>query len=162
MRVASIDQVTSHVTGWRRSAARAIVICAALALASCAGTSNEDGFSAYVADHWPHWAGGMPDDVPPRPGTPGYRQFIAHGQADQDQAPSPAGGANPAAAPVFETTPAGSVQSSRAAAATPAPALGMPASAAPSALAAPAPVATQAAPPPPAINDSSVVHGGLY
>jgi len=45
-----------------------------LGLASCGG---------YVADHWPHWAGGLPDDVPPRPGTPGYADFIAHGQADQ-------------------------------------------------------------------------------
>ena len=48
--------------------------------------ASEDGFSAYVADHWPHWAGGMPGDVPPRPGAPGYDEFIAHGQADQDAA----------------------------------------------------------------------------
>lgn len=152
MRIA-INQVTSRVTGWRRIAAPAVVICASLALGSCAGTPNEDGFSAYVADHWPQWAGGMPDDVPPRPGAPGYRQFIAHGEAAQDQAPPLAGGAN-SAAPVFETTPAASAKSSRAAAAPPAPA-------ALSAPAAPAPVAAQAAPPP-AAADSSVVHGGLY
>jgi hypothetical protein len=42
-----------------------------LHLASCGG---------FVADHWPHWAGGMPADVPPRPGAPGYAEFIAHGQ----------------------------------------------------------------------------------
>jgi hypothetical protein len=39
-------------------------------------------FSGYVADHWPHWAGGMPDDVPPRRGTPGYNEFISHGQTN--------------------------------------------------------------------------------
>ncbi len=54
-----------------------------LALSGC-GTSN------FVADSWPHFAGGEPSDVPPRPGSPGYRAFIAHGQ-QQD-------GANAAAA----------------------------------------------------------------
>jgi hypothetical protein len=43
-----------------------------LNLASCGG---------FVADHWPHWAGGLPDGVPPRAGAPGYAEFIAHGQA---------------------------------------------------------------------------------
>jgi hypothetical protein len=59
----------------------AIVLGLGLGLASCGG---------YVADHWPHWAGGLPADVPPRPGSPGYADFIAHGQADQDPANSPA------------------------------------------------------------------------
>jgi hypothetical protein len=50
------------------------VLCLGLMLGSCSS------FSGYVADHWPRWAGGMPDDVPPRPGTPGYDEFVAHGQ----------------------------------------------------------------------------------
>jgi hypothetical protein len=157
MQVAS--GVNDERPGWRRIAAPAIVVCAAFALASCAGTSNEDGFSAYVADHWPHWAGGMPSDVPPRPGAPGYQEFIAHGQADQDQLPPPAGGANAAAAPVFQTTPAAPVQPARVAVGRPALAHAGPAPAPPPA--APAPVAAQAAPPP-AADDSSVVRGGLY
>jgi hypothetical protein len=41
---------------------------------------NLAGCGGFVADHWPHWAGGMPADVPPRPGSPGYAEFIAHGQ----------------------------------------------------------------------------------
>ncbi|HTZ00889.1 MAG TPA: hypothetical protein VMC05_01045 [Xanthobacteraceae bacterium] len=149
-----------------------MAVCACLALASCAGTSNEDAFSAYVADHWPHWAGGLPSDVPPRPGAPGYRQFIAHGQADQDQLPPPAGGAGLAAAPVFETAPAASGQPARAAAAAPSPVRAGPArppaparsvAAAPAAAApvAAAPVAAQAVPPP-VDDDASVVRGGLY
>src|SRR5271156_6398184 len=84
----------------------AIALGLALSLASCGGAS-ENGFSAYVSDHWPHWAGGMPDDVPPRPGAPGYDEFVAHGQASQDAIKPPAGGANPAAAsapPVSRTT----------------------------------------------------------
>ncbi len=63
-------------------------------LGSCGGGS-ESGFSGYVADHWPHWAGGMPDDVPPRPGAPGYDEFIAHGQASQDAAKPASPAANP-------------------------------------------------------------------
>ncbi|HEX8826676.1 MAG TPA: hypothetical protein VF778_01050 [Xanthobacteraceae bacterium] len=59
----------------------AIVLGLGLGLANCGG---------YVADHWPHWAGGLPADAPPRPGSPGYADFIAHGQADQDAANSTA------------------------------------------------------------------------
>jgi hypothetical protein len=54
----------------------AILLGLGLNLASCGG---------FVADHWPHWAGGMPADVPPRPGAPGYADFIAHGQAKPEQ-----------------------------------------------------------------------------
>jgi hypothetical protein len=69
------------------------VLCLGLILSSCSS------FSGYVADHWPRWAGGMPDDVPPRPGAPGYDEFIAHGQpgnvaakpaANDPNAPAPA------------------------------------------------------------------------
>jgi len=116
-------------------------------LGSCGGGS-ESGFSGYVADHWPHWAGGMPDDVPPRPGAPGYDEFVAHGQAGQDSAkPIPPGGQSVAAAPVtpvFQKTP-------------PAAQSEMPA--------APAPAETPNAPDPSVNNppeDSSVVKGGLY
>jgi hypothetical protein len=58
----------------------AILLGLGLNLASCGG---------FVADHWPHWAGGMPADVPPRPGTPGYADFIAHGKPEQAK-PEPA------------------------------------------------------------------------
>jgi len=112
-------------------------------LGSCAGATSEDGFSAYVADHWPHWAGGLPSDVPPRPGSPGYNQFIAHGQADQD-APQPASTANATAVPVtpvFRTAPS-----------APAAAAEQVRPAAPSAP----------APPQAATEDSNVVRGGLY
>src|SRR5271167_4342785 len=54
------------------------VLCLGLMLGSCSS------FSGYVADHWPRWAGGMPDDVPPRPGAPGYEEFIAHQPAKSD------------------------------------------------------------------------------
>jgi hypothetical protein len=55
-----------------------IVLGLALNLAGCGG---------FVADHWPHWAGGLPADAPPRPGTPGYADFVAHGQVQPEVKP---------------------------------------------------------------------------
>ncbi len=126
----------------KRSIAAATVLGACLALGSCGGAS-ESGFTGYVADHWPHWAGGMPDDVPPRPGAPGYDEFIAHGQAEGNAAKPAAPGQKTAATAVRPGVP-------QPAAAPVSPA---------------APV-TVAAPPPPADEqpgeDPSVVKGGLY
>ena len=51
---------------------------------------NLAGCGGFVADHWPHWAGGLPADVPPRPGTPGYADFVAHGQSKPDAKQEPA------------------------------------------------------------------------
>ena len=58
--------------GGGRIWALAAVIGLGLTVASCAP------FGGYVADHWPHWAGGLPEGAPPRPGQPGYEEFIAH------------------------------------------------------------------------------------
>jgi hypothetical protein len=58
----------------KRFAAAAFALGLGLLLGSCSSVSD------VVSDHWPHFAGGEPDGVPPRPGTPGYAAFIAHGQ----------------------------------------------------------------------------------
>jgi hypothetical protein len=56
----------------------ALFVCAvALTLSACGAN--------YVADYWPHFAGGEPNDVPPRPGSPGYRKYIEHGQPPDGQ-----------------------------------------------------------------------------
>jgi len=126
----------------KRLIAAAIVLGLGPVLGSCGGAS-ENGFSAYVADHWPHWAGGMPEDVPPRQGAPGYNEFIAHGQADQDTMPPPASAGKSAA--VAAKTP---VPTPPAAPAAPVP---------------PAPPAPQVAPSGDGPSeDSSVRQGGLY
>jgi hypothetical protein len=59
-----------------------------LLLGSCSSVSN------YTSDHWPTWAGGMPKDVPPRPGAPGYDEFLAHQQGRDAAATSPPADAN--------------------------------------------------------------------
>ena len=117
-------------------------LCLCLALGACAS------FSGFVADTWPTWAGGMPKDVPPRPGAPGYAEFMAH----QQQLDAPP---NTAAAP---GTPGA------ASAAAPATAPGT--TAAVSRPAAPPPAASaNIQPPAPALarpNDRSATQGGLY
>lgn len=145
-----------------------LLVCCSPLLASC-GTTNESGFSAFVADHWPHWAGGMPEDVPPRPGEPGYNHFIAHGETSAPTQPSAA--AAPAAGPEPQFVATGSTErtgqpadqtvaktsrAGRKTAVGPSTAPAASAAAAPSA----APSAQDAAPPQP--EDSSVVNGGLY
>ena len=69
-----------------------IVLVTGLALGSCTSFSNT------VSDTWPTWLGGMPKDVPPRPGAPGYDQFLVH-QQGKDATTSAAPGSN-ASAPV--------------------------------------------------------------
>ena len=58
---------------------RHIVTIAALSLAGCAlsgcGTINEK-LAAGVSDAIPAWAGGLPADAPPRPGTAKYDEFM--------------------------------------------------------------------------------------
>jgi hypothetical protein len=70
----------------RRHIAVAILLTLGPMLGSCSG------FAGTVADNWPRWAGGMPADVPPRPGAPGYNEFIAHGQGGADPTNSIASG----------------------------------------------------------------------
>jgi len=120
----------------------AVLLCLVPLLESCSG------FPGYVSDHWPHWAGGMPSDVPPRPGAPGYDEFIAHGQTDPAATNATATGSTPAGDKPAAAAPKFSVQ---------------PAPAAPAAPVAPAkPVAPAESAGNPPSQDSSVVRGGLY
>jgi hypothetical protein len=135
-----------------RSLAVALACMVGLALGSCTP------FSGYVADHWPHFAGGEPDGLPPRPGDPGYNRFILHGQPAQSTV-APAANAQP---PVASAQPP-------AASATGAIAPPPPAAAAqtPTAFAEPPAADTKpAAQFAPAVarpaDDQGVVHGGLY
>ena len=58
---------------------RHILVIVAAALAGCSlsgcGTINEK-LAAGVSDAIPAWAGGLPADAPPRPGTAKYDEFM--------------------------------------------------------------------------------------
>jgi hypothetical protein len=46
----------------------------ALSLAGCASINEK--LSAGMGDYVPQWAGGLPADAPPRPGTAKYDEFM--------------------------------------------------------------------------------------
>jgi hypothetical protein len=129
----------------RRRFAPAIALCAGLALSGCTSFANT------VSDHWPTWAGGMPKDVPPRPGAPGYEEFLSH-QQGKDAAPTAA-----------NASATGAAQPATTAALPPS----TPGANPPPATAVPAPASAQVVPSlPPAYrrtDDQGVVQGGgLY
>jgi hypothetical protein len=78
----------------KRFVAPACVLLLGFALGSCTQ------FAGTVSDAWPTWAGGMPKDVPPRPGSPGYDAFMLQQQGkDQTTSSVPAAPAGQAGAP---------------------------------------------------------------
>ena len=70
---------------WKKALAAVFALGLGLALGACSS------FSDAVADHWPHFAGGEPNNVPPRPGAPGYANYIAHVQSAEGTAAPTAG-----------------------------------------------------------------------
>jgi len=56
------------------TAAIAAFSLAGLALCGC--SSINEKLAAGVGDTLPHWAGGLPADVPPRRGTPEYEAYM--------------------------------------------------------------------------------------
>jgi hypothetical protein len=140
----------------KRCFGAAVALCLALALGACSP------FSGYVADNWPHWAGGEPASLPPRPGTPGYAEFVSHGQPPPT--PDPAGSSQlesaDQTAQIGSPKPAAEVQRTSI--------FGGPQVAAskPSAPSSAQPNSQPPAQSPPAsggvAEDGSVLHGGLY
>jgi hypothetical protein len=59
--------------------ARQLAVLFAVTLSACAlsacGTINEK-LAAGISDAIPQWAGGLPADAPPRPGTAKYDEFM--------------------------------------------------------------------------------------
>jgi hypothetical protein len=81
----------------RRRLALPVLLGVGLALGGCSSVSG------FVSDSWPTWAGGEPKGVPPRPGAPGYDEFIAHQQRQDAAAP---GAAAPATTATVQPTTA--------------------------------------------------------
>ena len=78
--------------------AAALLACG---LSGC-GTINQN-LAAGVSDAIPHWAGGMPADAPPRPGTAKYDEFMRERERRRLEPAAPADGvakSNPSLDPV--------------------------------------------------------------
>jgi hypothetical protein len=88
----------------KRHALALLALSFGLVVGACAQVSGS------VSDAWPHWAGGEPAGTPPRPGTPGYENFIAHRQAadtaGQQQPPAATGSTTTVPAPAVAVNPA--------------------------------------------------------
>jgi hypothetical protein len=61
-------------------------------LGGCASVNEK--LAAGVGDTLPHWAGGLPPDVPPRRGTPQYEEYMKERERKRLE---PAANANAAA-----------------------------------------------------------------
>ena len=61
-----------------------------------------------MSNYWPHWAGGEPSDLPPRPGEPGYEEFIAH-KGTQPDTTTAAAPTDKTAAQAGQPAPGGTV-----------------------------------------------------
>lgn len=84
----------------KRLSAVLIALCLGGSVGSCSPMAS------FTSDHWPHWAGGLPQGTPPRPGAPGYDEYIAHQQADAVPAkPAAAGGP-----PIAQAAPAAAAE----------------------------------------------------
>lgn len=66
-----------------------LLTLAALAgsLSGC-GTINAN-LATGISDYVPHWAGGLPPDAPPRPGTAKYEEFMRERERKRLEAPPP-------------------------------------------------------------------------
>lgn len=67
----------------------------ALAASSLGGCGTINGYLANgVADYVPHWAGGLPPDAPPRPGSAKYDEFVRERERKRLEAALPKGDAD--------------------------------------------------------------------
>ena len=78
-------------------------IIIAVAIMAC-GLSGCGTINAHLAngagDYIPQWLGGLPSDVPPRPGTPQYEEYMREREQKRlEPAPAKAKAARPEAAP---------------------------------------------------------------
>jgi hypothetical protein len=67
-----------------RTLRSALVLVALAAGLSGCGTVNEK-LSAGMRDYVPQWAGGLPADAPPRPGTPQYDAYMKERERNEEE-----------------------------------------------------------------------------
>ena len=82
---------------------RHFVVAPAVALLACGlsgcGTINEK-LAAGLSDVIPQWAGGLPPDAPPRPGTAKYEEFMRERERKRlEPAPAKDDAGRPSTAP---------------------------------------------------------------
>ena len=85
------------------SASRVVVVAwlllTSISLAGCGSISSV--VAGGMADLIPAWAGGLPADAPPRPGTPEYESWMKK-REEMQVAPTAKAGPDPATSPSAE------------------------------------------------------------
>ena len=80
----------------------AVLIGLAIMACSLGGCGSISSFVAGgMADLIPAWAGGLPANAPPRPGTPGYEEYVKNREGKQ-LVPDAKAGPDPATSPSAE------------------------------------------------------------
>jgi hypothetical protein len=76
----------------------AALVLAGAMLGGCSSINERMG--PVVGDNLPHWAGGLPNDVPPRKGTPEYDAYAREQERKRlEPAPTNANASAPATSP---------------------------------------------------------------
>jgi hypothetical protein len=70
-------------TSFRRFASALVATTLACSLAGCA--SINDKLASGMGEFIPQWAGGLPADAPPRPGTAKYDEFMKERERKRQQ-----------------------------------------------------------------------------
>lgn len=80
---------------FRRASALIAIVLTAGSLGGCGSISSFVAGS--MGDYVPAWAGGLPADAPPRPGTPQYEEWLKQ-HPQQGEAAKGANGVTPSSA----------------------------------------------------------------
>jgi hypothetical protein len=70
-----------------RLSALIVLACVACGLCGC-GAINAN-LAAGISDYVPHWAGGLPADAPPRPGSAKYDEYMRERERKRLEAAAP-------------------------------------------------------------------------
>lgn len=86
-----------------KSLRRLLVIVLMLLPCGLSGCGTVNGYLASgMSDYLPHWAGGLPPDAPPRPGTTKYDAFVQERERKRLEPPPPKEEADKSAPPSLD------------------------------------------------------------
>ena len=88
---------------FRRVAALTVTATMACSLAGCASVNEK--IAVGMGEYIPQWAGGLPADAPPRPGTAQYDEFTRDRERKRLQPAAERDGGKAASTPTVQSTP---------------------------------------------------------
>ena len=89
---------------FRRTVALLAAVTLACSLAGCASINEK--LASGMGEYIPQWAGGLPADAPPRPGTAKYDEFMKERERKRQQPAAERDDADKTASPIAQSAPA--------------------------------------------------------